>query len=113
MKDSKPVYSARILKLLEKLHKKLPKKTDPLIRGCLVVMDRVCGQKSCRCTKGYKHRSLYLAQSNKGKSRLVYIPKSYEQLAKLAVTNHRKAKSVLERLSRIHLLRLKNRGLSN
>ena len=112
MKAHKPLYTTRILKLLEKLYKKLPKKTDPLVRGCLVVMDRFCGQKNCRCTKGYKHRSLYLAQSNKGKSRLIYIPKLREEEIRLAVANHRKMKSVLERLSRIHLLRIKAKSLS-
>ena len=107
MNTPKPAHSARVLRVLGKLHKKLPKKTDPIVRGCLVVMDRLCGQKNCRCTRGHKHRSLYLAQSNKGKSRLIYIPKSSEGEVRQAVANHRKMKSILERLSRIHLKRLK------
>ena len=69
-------YSARILKALERIHKKLPRKTDLLIRGSLVTMIRVCGRKNCRCFKGYKHRSLYLSQSVKGKLKMIYIPNS-------------------------------------
>ena len=110
IKQTKSVYSPRILRILGKLHKKLPKQTEPLVRGCLVVVDRVCGRKNCRCVRGRRHRSLYLAQSNKGKSRLIYIPKSSEKEIRQAVVNHRKTKTLLERLSRIHLKRLRAGG---
>ena len=103
------VYSARVLKALEKLHKKLPKKTEPLIRGSLVTMTRVCGGKNCRCLKGYKHHSLYLSQSFKGKLRMFYIPKEAEEAAKEGVLNYRKVKKLLNRLSQIHIARLKRK----
>ena len=102
-------YSARVLKALERIHKKLPRKADPLIRGCLVTMIRVCGRKNCRCTKGYKHRSLYLSQSVKGKLMMIYIPKEAEALVKEGVSNYRRAKVLLNRLSKIHIARLKRR----
>lgn len=104
-----PVYSTRVLKALEKLHKKLPKKAEPLIRGSLVTMVRVCGGKNCRCLRGYKHRSLYLSQSRKGKLRMIYIPKEAEEEAKEGVFNYRKVKKLLNRLSQIHIARLKHR----
>ena len=75
MNKTHSTYSGRVLKALERIHKKLPRKTDPLIRGCLVTMIRVCGRSNCRCAKGYKHRSLYLSQSVKGKLKMIYIPK--------------------------------------
>jgi hypothetical protein len=109
MKKTHPIYNARILKALEKLHKKLPKKTEPLIRGSLVTMVRVCGGKHCRCLRGYKHRSLYLSQSSKGKLKMIYIPKEAEEAAKEGVFNYRKLKKLLNRLSQIHILRLKRK----
>ena len=105
------IYSTKVLNALGKLYKKLPRKTDPLIQGCLVVMARVCGGKNCRCLKGYKHRSLYLARSLKGKTRMVYIPKSAEEEIKRGVLNYRKTKLLLGRLSRIHLRHLKQKNL--
>jgi hypothetical protein len=104
-----PVYSARVLKALEKLHKKLPKKAQPLIRGSLVMMARVCGGKNCRCLRGYKHRSLYLSQSRNGKLKMIYIPKDAEETAKEGVFNYRKLKKILNRLSQIHIARLKRK----
>ena len=109
MSITNPVYSARVLKALEKLHKKLPKKTDPLIRGSLVTMVRVCGGKNCRCLKGHKHRSLYLSQSSKGKLKMIYIPKEAEEQVKEGVFNYRKLRKLLNRLSQIHIARLKRR----
>jgi hypothetical protein len=111
MSANHPIYSTKVLKALEKLHKKLPRKTDPLIRGCLVVMARVCGGKNCRCLKGYKHHSLYLARSLKGQTRMTYIPKQAEEEVKKGVFNYRKAKLLLDRLSSIHLRRLKRKNL--
>lgn len=104
-----PLYSARVLKALKKLHKMLPKKTDLLIRGSLVTMVRVCGGKNCRCLKGYKHRSLYLSQSLKGKLRMIYIPRQAEEEIKKGVFNYRRTKKLLNRLSQIHIARLKRR----
>mgnify|MGYP001616994423 CR=1 FL=1 len=109
MNKAKPVYNTRILKALEKLHQKLPKKTDPLIRGSLVTMVRACGGKNCHCLKGHKHRSLYLSQSSKGKLRMLYIPKDAEDEAKEGVLNYRKVKKLLNRLSQIHIARLKRK----
>jgi len=109
MNKTNPVYSVRVLKALEKLHKELPKKTDPLIRGSLVTMVRVCGGKNCRCLKGHKHRSLYLSQSSKGKLKMIYIPKEAEEQVKEGVFNYRKLKKLLNRLSQIHIARLKRK----
>ena len=107
MNKTHSTYSARVLKALEKIHKKLPRKTDLLIRGCLVTMVRVCGRRNCRCFKGFKHRSLYLSQSVKGKLKMIYIPKEAEAAVKEGVLNYRRTKVLLNRLSKIHIGRLK------
>lgn len=104
-----PIYNTRVLKALKKLHKKLPRKTDPLIRGSLVTMVRVCGGKNCRCLRGYKHRSLYLSQSSGGKLKMIYLPKNVEQTAKEGMLNYRKLKKILNRLSQIHIAHLKRK----
>ena len=102
-----PIYSARVLEALERIYKKLPRKADPLIRGCLVTMIRVCGRSNCRCARGHKHRSLYLSQSIHGKLKMIYIPKEAEAAMREGVSNYRRAKVLLNRLSKIHIRRLK------
>ena len=109
MNKTHSIYSARVLRALERIHRKLPKKADPLIRGSMVIMIRVCGRKNCRCAKGYKHRSLYLSQSVKGKLKMIYIPRQAEATVKEGVLNYRRTKVLLNRLSKIHIGRLKGR----
>ena len=106
-----PTYSVRVIRALERIYKKLPRKADPLIRGSFVTMVRVCGRKNCRCMKGRKHRSLYLSQSVKGKLRMIYIPRQAEEEVKKGVLNYRRAKVLLNRLSKIHIGRIKGKVL--
>jgi len=107
MSKPQPIHTTRILKALSRVYKKLPKKTDPVIRGTIIRMARVCGRKNCRCQRGFKHRSLYLSWSVKGKLKMVYIPKDAEEAVKKGVLNYKRVKVLLNRLSRIHLGRLK------
>ena len=109
MSNTRPTYSARVIKALEGIYKKFPRKADVLIRGSLVVMDRVCGRQNCRCVKGHKHRSLYLSRSEKGKLKMIYIPREAEEEVRRGVLNYKRMKTLLNRISRIHLGRLKRR----
>ena len=82
-----------------------------LLRGGLSEMRRTCGNKSCHCVKGgrHKHRSLYLATSLKGKSRLIYIPAAWEERVREWVSRHSQVRDVLEQLSLACLRRLQAR----
>ena len=104
-------YTPKVLKALDALYKKLPKKADPLVRGCLVVMNRVCGRDNCRCLKGHKHRSLYLSRSFKGKVKMVYVPRHAEEKVKKGILNYKKTMTILDRLSAIHFECLKHGDL--
>ena len=46
-------------------------------------MERVCGNKNCKCIReGKKHVSLYLTTVKKdGKRNMIYIPKKLEEVA--------------------------------
>ena len=82
-----------------------------LLRGGLTGMRRTCGNGSCHCSKGgrHKHRSVYLATSLKGKSRLIYIPAHWEQRIREWVDRYRQVRDVLEQLSLACLKRLQSR----
>jgi len=51
----------------------------PFIEGGLVKMTRVCGKKGCKCTKGEKHVSWYLATKYENKKKMIYIPADMEK----------------------------------
>ena len=76
---------------------------EKILRGSVVVVKRYCGKVNCRCLKGFKHRSLYVSQSNKGQSRLVYIPKRSEKEVRQLIRNYQELKSVMEKISRINM----------
>ena len=74
---------------------------EQLIRGNLVLMKHTCGKSGCRCQRGEKHESLYLAQSYKGKKRMVYIPKGLEKEIRQWLKQYRKSRTLIEKISRI------------
>ena len=50
----------------------------PLIVGSLVKMARTCGKQACKCTRGEKHTSWYLAMRHKGKRKMIHVPREFE-----------------------------------
>lgn len=80
-----------------------------LIRGTLAVRERTCGKANCRCARGEKHVSLYLVSREGGTYRQVFVPKELEDVVRLWVENHQKARDLLEGISRLHYERIRKR----
>lgn len=70
------------------------------MRGTLQVRQRVCGKARCKCARGELHESLYLVQSDEGRTRQLYIPRAYEARVRRWVENHRRARRLMEEISR-------------
>lgn len=84
-------------------------KEGKVLRASIVEMKRVCGNKNCRCAKGELHKSLYLYQSKKGKSRMLFIPVQLEVEAKEWVRRNKEIRKLLDRLSEINWKKIKRR----
>lgn len=91
-----------LLKRRRRITGQMPK-AEECIRGSLVVMERACGKPNCRCQKGRKHKSIYLSQSYKGKTRMLYLPKKAEAKAHQYVKNYQKIRGILNSLSEINI----------
>jgi len=85
---------SRLLQLLSK---------EPLVCGTAVVMSRRCGNKRCRCMKGQKHVSLYLAVRARGRRQMIYVPPEREESVRRWVETYREVKTLLEVLSEMTL----------
>ena len=72
---------------------------QPMIRATVCVRNVTCGKTGCRCTKGNKHRAVYLSCSVKGKSRQLFVPQSMEKEVRLWVENYHTVQELLEQLS--------------
>ena len=92
--------------LLKSRHKssKIAPPIEEVIRGNIVTVERTCGKQNCRCRSGLKHRSIYVSQSDKGKTRMVYIPKKFEAEAVRLVQNYKRLKVALGRISEYNLM---------
>jgi hypothetical protein len=51
---------------------------EPFVAGGLVKMARTCGKANCKCTRGEKHVSWYLATRYKNARKMINIPRHWE-----------------------------------
>ncbi len=80
-----------------------------LMRGSLLVRRRVCGKEGCKCTRGQLHESLYLALSEGGRTRQLYVPRACEARVRQWVANHRRARRLMEEISRRYWKKVRDR----
>ena len=91
--------SKRERSVRSRLHKVIAD-ADGFVHGSVIRRARVCGNPRCKCAvKGEKHVSLYLGQTRKGKTRMKYIPKVWEERIQRWVRNYKKAADPLEQIS--------------
>jgi hypothetical protein len=78
-------------------------KVQEVMRGAIVIMNRKCGKATCRCQKGFKHSSMYVSQSNKGKTRMIYIPKRSQAAVRRFIDNYLKLKVIMNKISNVNI----------
>lgn len=74
-----------------------------ILRGTLSMKSRSCGKPSCKCTQGEKHSSLYVAFSQEGKTKHIYVPKHKEEEVSQWVQQYQQVQELLEELSQVYL----------
>lgn len=80
------------------------------LRGTLTMREHTCGKPNCKCTRGQKHRSLYLTRSKNGKVEQLYVPKEKETAVKQLVKQYRIVQDLLEKISLVYWNRVKKGG---
>ena len=80
--------------------------SEPLLCGTAVRMARTCGSKSCRCTRGYKHVSLYLAIRAGDRRKMVYVPPEWEENVRQWVKNYQEVSALMKKLSQSGLAQM-------
>ena len=73
-----------------------------VLRGTLVHRERKCGKRNCKCTRGEKHKGVYLVVSEDGRRRQLHIPKDWEETVEQWVADYGEIRELLERVSRLH-----------
>jgi hypothetical protein len=80
-----------------------------LIRGSLVDRERLCGKPNCKCTRGHKHRSLYLVLVKAGKTHQLYVPRQLEAKVRQWVRNYHAIRDLMDQVSQIHWDKVRTR----
>ena len=73
--------------------------------GSLVTMARTCGNPGCKCMRGEKHVSLYLAMKDGPKRKMIYIPRQWEESISSWVQNYQNIKKLTDEVSQLCLQR--------
>ncbi len=77
------------------------------LRGNPVIMERVCGNRNCRCIlEDKKHKSLYISKNKDGKRKMVYVPKRLEEEVRAKLDAYHKIKKLTEKVSEINYRKL-------
>ncbi len=79
----------------------------PLMRGSVVELKATCGNPNCRCAQGQKHKKCYYSMSRKGKTKVIYLGKSREPLARQYSDNYRALLEIVEEMTMINMQLLK------
>jgi len=74
-----------------------------LIRGSLVKGEKKCGRKGCKCEKGQLHPHVVISIFRKGKTHIVYVPKSSMEKAAAAVSAYNQVINIIEHISSINV----------
>lgn len=85
------------------------------VRGSVVVLRRPCTRAGCRlCREGPRHPATYLSLKEKGRTRLIYLPKGLVAQARQWVQEWRRLEDLLRQMSRTNadMLRLLARRAS-
>jgi len=84
-------------------------RSEGLVRGNLVTMRNTCGKPNCKCQRGQKHESLYLAQSRKGKHHMQYVPRGWHLRIRAWVGRYQEIQRLVESLSERYWQKLENK----
>ena len=74
----------------------------PLVRGSVVELATTCGHPNCCCTRGQKHKKIYLSRSIKGKTNLIYLGRTKEAIARQYTGNYRQLLAIAEEMTTIN-----------
>src|SRR3989339_164100 len=97
MDSSKAEMSNKEREIRSRLAKLVSNKA--FVRGTITMRRNICGNPNCKCAKGEKHLCVCISQSQKGKSKQLYIPLDLEKEAKELTKEYNEIKKTV----RVHI----------
>ncbi len=79
---------------------------SPFVVGSLVELARLCGKPNCKCVKGEKHKSWCLAVRDRGKRKMIHVPREWEKTVFDWVKNYQELWKQMETISQASVERI-------
>jgi Family of unknown function (DUF6788) len=79
-----------------------------VLRGSLICLRRKCGKPNCRCLEGKAHASPALSYSQRGKTKILTLPRARVPRVRAAIRRYLQNQKRLERQANAGLRRLAN-----
>lgn len=79
----------------------------PLMRGSVVELAMKCGNRNCRCARGDKHKKFHFSMSKKGRTKMIYLGKAREPIARQYSENYKSLLEIVEEMTMINMELLK------
>lgn len=102
-----PAHPTRIKAMLDARVKRCVA-TSPTLTASLVVIEKTCGRKGCKCQRGEKHPGHYLTFKEAGKTRTVYVPLDMLTEVRQWVKEHRRLKALQQEISQLAVALIKS-----
>ncbi|UOF89849.1 hypothetical protein LSG31_08865 [Fodinisporobacter ferrooxydans] len=113
-KKSRPYRQESTEQLLTRSQQIVESLFDPsqILRGSLITRNIKCGKSACRCSTGEGHPSFYLSTIHQGRTRLDYVPASWEPWVRERLDNYHILQELIVELTEINLELLRRREKS-
>ena len=103
-----PEHPTQIRRMLDSRLKQLTP-TGPLLAASLALVQKRCGQPSCRCHKGGPlHPAHHLTLKAQGKTRTVYVPQDLLGEVQAWVAEYQRLKGLMAQISQLALALVKS-----
>jgi hypothetical protein len=98
-----PEHPTQIRRMLDSRLKQLTP-TGPLLAASLALVQKRCGQPSCRCHQGGPlHTAHHLTLKTDGKTRTVYVPQDLLEEVQAWVAEYQRLKGLMAQVSQLTL----------
>lgn len=80
--------------------------SQAFLHGTPSVRLRTCGGLNCRCTRGHKHRSLYVVAAQGKRFRQLYVSRHQEPAVRQWIQNEHRIRELMQKISDLYWQRV-------
>jgi hypothetical protein len=76
----------------------------PILIATMTDVAKVCGKRSCRCRRGFKHHACQLTYQEQGKTHALYVPVDFREEVRSWIEEYHRLQRLLREISQLGLM---------